>query len=140
MGSFLRGFVRAGGGALLGDIPLGFDNEPSEIGSAYQSGYYGIVRKVLLMASGEPVTSPYAVLRCADTGTEPDCRAALVTSLNDAVGDLTTEFSSSDPADWSVDPTSEQIEFRPFGLAEVDPMPWVNRPTFQQVVQVNARR
>ncbi|MFN2426570.1 MAG: penicillin acylase family protein [Candidatus Binatia bacterium] len=120
-------------------IPLGFDNEPSGIGSAYQSGYYGIMEKVLRMALGNPVTDPYDVLQCAD-GTEAGCRAALVASLGDAVSDLTTEFSSGDPADWTVDPASEQIEFRPFGLAEVDPIPWVNRPTFQQVVQVTARR
>jgi len=124
---------------FYGDIPLGFDNEPSDIGSAYQSGYYGILKKALLMALGQPVTDPYDILKCAD-GTEAGCRAALVGSLNDAVADLTAEFSSADPADWTVDPTAEQIEFRPFGLAEVAPMPWVNRPTFQQVVQVTARR
>jgi len=124
---------------FYGDIPLGFDNEPSDIGSAYQSGYYGIMKKVLLMASGETVTDPYDVLQCAD-GTEAGCRAALVASLSDAVAELTVEFASADPADWFVDPTDEQIEFRPFGLAEVDPMPWQNRPTFQQVVQVTAKK
>ncbi|MFN2376471.1 MAG: penicillin acylase family protein [Candidatus Binatia bacterium] len=122
-----------------GDILLGFDNEPSDIGSAYQSGYYGIMEKVLKMAAGTPVTDAYDVLKCAD-GTASGCRAALVSSLADAVADLTAEFSSADPADWSVDPEDEQIQFRPFGLAEVDPIPWVNRPTFQQVVQVTARK
>ena len=123
---------------FYGDIPLGFDNEPSEIGSAYQSGYYGILKKTFLMALGTPVSEPYEILKCAD-GTEAGCRAALVDSLEEAVADLTAQFSSSDPTDWIVDPSDEQIEFRPFGLATVDPMPWVNRPTFQQVVQVSAR-
>lgn len=122
-----------------GDIPLGFDDEPSDIGSAYQSGYYGLIDKTMRMAAGEPVTGPYQVLRCAD-GTASGCRAALVSSLQAAVSELTTEFSSSDPNDWSVDPASEEIHFRPFGLVEVDPMPWVNRPTFQQVVQVERKR
>jgi len=124
--------------AFYGDIPLGFDDEPSEIGSAYQSGYYGILKKVFLAALGDPVTAPYELLKCAD-GTLAGCRAALVGSLGDAVADLTAEFSSSDPAVWTVDPTAEQIEFRPFGLATLDGMPWVNRPTFQQVVQVTAK-
>ena len=121
--------------AFYGDIPIKFDDKPSEIGSAYQSGYYGYLRKTFLMAMGEPVSSPYTVLKCAD-GTEAGCRAALVASLNEAVSDLTAEFSSADPNDWNVDPYVETIQFRPFGLAEVEGMPWVNRPTFQQVVQV----
>lgn len=122
-----------------GDIPMGFDNEPSEIGSAYQGGYYGYLKKAFLMATGGTVSAPFSVLKCAD-GTEAGCRAALVASLQDAVAELTADFSSADPADWTVDPSDEDIEFRPFGLAEVEPMPWVNRPTFQQVVQVTARK
>ena len=121
------------------DIPLGFDNKPSAIGSAYQGGYYGLLKKSFLMALGQPVTDPYDVLRCAD-GTSPGCRAALVSSLNQAVADLTIEFASAAPDDWNVDPAGEEIHFRPFGLATVDPIPWVNRPTFQQVVQVTSRR
>jgi len=124
---------------FYGDIPLGFDNKPSEIGSAYQGGYYGILKKVFLMALGQPVTDTYDVLQCAD-GTAAGCRAALVSSLTEAVSDLTTEFSSADPADWTVDNEAEQIEFRPFGLATVSAIPWVNRPTFQQVVQVTAKK
>ncbi|HYC55819.1 MAG TPA: penicillin acylase family protein [Candidatus Binatia bacterium] len=125
--------------SYYGDIPLGFDDKPSAIGSAYQSGYYGIIDKTMRMAAGEPVAGPYQVLRCAD-GTASGCRAALVSSLQAAVSDLTTQFSSSDPANWSVDPTSEDIEFRAFGLVEVAPMPWQNRPTFQQVVQVERKK
>lgn len=143
MDAWFRPMIEATVGPQLspfyGDIPLGFDNEPSDIGSAYQSGYYGLLKKSFLMALGQPVTDPYDVLRCAD-GTSPGCRAALVSSLDQAVADLTTEFASADPDDWSVDPADEEIHFRPFGLATVDPIPWVNRPTFQQVVQVTSRR
>jgi acyl-homoserine lactone acylase PvdQ len=124
---------------FYGDIPLGFDDEPGAIGSAFQSGYYGLLEKTFLMALGAPVDDPYEVLKCAD-GTDTGCRAALVASLGDAVTDLTTTFGSSDPVDWTVDEAAEAIEFRPFGLAVVDPMPWVNRPTFQQVVQVFTKR
>ena len=120
-------------------IPLGFDNEPSEIGSAYQDGYYGYLEKSFRMALGQPVQQPFSVLHCAD-GTQAGCRAALVASLQDAVANLTTDQGSANPDDWTVDPTAEQIEFRPFGLATLDGMPWVNRPTFQQVVQVTAQK
>jgi acyl-homoserine lactone acylase PvdQ len=126
-------------GAFYSDIPLGFDNEPGPVGSAYQSGYYGLLDKTFRMALGAPVSDPFDVLRCAD-GTAAACRAALVQSLADAVDALETEFASGDPSVWQADPTDDQIEFMPFGLAEVDPIPWVNRPTFQQVVQVTSKR
>lgn len=121
------------------DIPVGFDNKPSKIGSAYQGGYYGYMKKVLKQALGQPVTQSYSVLHCAD-GTRAGCRAAMVSSLEDAVDELTTRFASSTPADWTVNPSDEDIEFRPFGLAKTRPMPWMNRPTYQQVVQVSARK
>jgi hypothetical protein len=122
-------------GAFYGDIPLGFDNRPGTLGSAYQSGYYGLLQKTLRMAQGLPVTAPFEFLQCAD-GTPAGCRAALVASLTDTVAALTVDFGSADPADWQADPTVDQIEFTPFGVVTVDPIPWINRPTFQQVVQV----
>jgi acyl-homoserine lactone acylase PvdQ len=126
-------------GAFYGDIPLGFDDEPGAIGSAYQSGYYGLLKKVFKTVLGQPLNSPLSVLQCAD-GTPSGCRTALVNSLNSAVAALTTEFASSDPNDWAADPEKDQIEFTVFGLAETDPIPWQNRPTFQQVVQVTSKR
>ncbi len=122
-------------GAFYADIPLGFDNRPGTLGSAYQSGYYGLLQKALRMAQGLSVAAPFEQLQCAD-GTLAGCRTALVDSLSDAVAELTIAFGSADPADWEADPTVDQIEFTPFGAATVDPIPWINRPTFQQVVQV----
>jgi acyl-homoserine lactone acylase PvdQ len=126
-------------GHLYGDIPMGFDNKPGERGSAYQSGYYGYLQKAYNMVLGNPVSKPFTVLKCAD-GTLAGCRAGLVSSLNDTVAQLTADFASADPADWRVEPSDEFVHFTPFGLAEVDPIPWINRPTFQQVVQVRSRR
>jgi acyl-homoserine lactone acylase PvdQ len=119
---------------LYGLIPLGFDDKPSSIGSAYQSGYYSYLQKVFRMALGQSLIAPFEELRCAD-GSETGCRAALVESLSEAISILTELFGSSDPGDWRVDPSAEQIEFEPYGLLMVNPAPWVNRPTFQQVIQ-----
>jgi hypothetical protein len=119
-------------------IPMRFDDKPSSIGSAYQSGYYGYLQKAFRMALGESLTAPFEELRC-DDGSKNGCRAALIESLLEAVSILTERFGSSDPADWRVDPSAEQIEFEPFGLLMVDPVPWVNRPTFQQVIQFGPR-
>jgi acyl-homoserine lactone acylase PvdQ len=118
-------------------IPIGFDDKPGSIGSAYQSGYYGYLQKTFRMALGEPLTAPFEELRCAD-GSEIGCATALAESLSEAVEILNDRFGSPDPADWRVDPEDEQIEFEAFGLLMVDPVPWVNRPSFQQVIQLNS--
>ncbi|MGD2271947.1 MAG: penicillin acylase family protein [Desulfobacterales bacterium] len=122
---------------LFNLIPLGFDDKPSSTGSAYQSGYYGYLQKAFRMALRVPVDSPFEELRCAD-GREIGCGTALAESLSGAVATLTGLFGSPNPTDWRVDPTAEQIEFEPFGLLMVGPAPWVNRPTFQQVIQFAA--
>ncbi|MFT4572119.1 MAG: acyl-homoserine lactone acylase PvdQ, partial [Candidatus Binatia bacterium] len=143
MDAWFRPMIEATVGPQLSpfysDIPLGFDNRPGPIGSAYQSGYYGLLDKVFRMALGAPVQAPYAALQCAD-GTAAGCRSALVTSLNEAITDLTSDFGSAAPVDWQADPSAEFVQFVAFGLAEVDPIGWINRPTFQQVVQVERRR
>ena len=61
--------------------------------------------------------------------------------LNQAIWAYVANYpSEGNPVTDARVPLADQIEFRPFGLAEVDPIPWVNRPTFQQVVQVTTRR
>jgi acyl-homoserine lactone acylase PvdQ len=142
MDTWYEPMIRAAFGPQLGGlfdlIPVGFDDEPSSIGSAYQSGYYGYLQKAFRMALGEPVTSPFEALRCAD-GSTAGCGAALAESFSEAVAILTELFGSSHPADWRVDPTAEQVEFEPFGLLMIDPIPWVNRPTFQLLIQFGTR-
>ena len=134
----IRAVFREQLNALYDLIPLPFDDKPSSIGSAYQSGYYGYLQKTFRMALGESLTAPFEELRCAD-GTKNGCRAALVESLTEAISILTELFNSSDPADWHADPSAEQIEFEPYGLLMVGPAPWINRPTFQQVIQFGQR-
>lgn len=126
-------------GPFDSSIPMGRHNAPGPLGSAFQSGYYGYVQKTVRMAAGDTVGAPYQELRCAD-GTSAGCRAALLASLGDTVAQLTADFGSADPADWIADPTDDFIEFTTFGIAAVDPIPWQNRPTFQQVVQVLSKK
>jgi hypothetical protein len=42
----------------------------------------------------------------------------------------------SDPSTWDADEAGDQIRFTAVGLVSVPPIPWQNRPTFQQVIQV----
>jgi len=59
-----------------------------------------------------------------------------VQSLNDAVAALTARFSSSDPNAWSADPSKDAVIQRPVGVVSVPTIHWINRPTFQQAVQI----
>jgi acyl-homoserine lactone acylase PvdQ len=121
---------------VYGLIPLGLDDKPGHLGSAYQSGYYGHLLKALRQARGAPVRGRYRVLRCAD-GTEAGCAAAVQSSLHDAMAELTARFGSSSPTDWHADPAGDFIQYDLGGFATAPSMPWQNRPTFQQVVQVH---
>lgn len=111
-----------------------FDDHPGPVGSAFLSGYYGYVEKSVRMAAGEPVSGRYRVLRCAD-GTRGGCRAALIRSLRGAIEEL-----GPDPSGWDACESCDAIHFTPIGLVSVPDIPWQNRPTFQQVVQVERHR
>ncbi len=108
----------------------GRHNAPGANGSAFQGGYYGYVLRVLEMALGQS-GAPYRRLACAETGDLPNCRAALVASLQETIMDLGSDMSQWDPsleADDAIDATA-------LGLADPPNIHWHNRPTWQQVVQ-----
>lgn len=117
-------------------IGLAFHDSPqSHLGSAFQSGYYGTVKKAVRQARGRPVRGAYRALRCAD-GTRRACAAAVQASLRAAIAALSERFGSADPAAWRADLAADEIRFSLGGLAAAPPIPWQNRPTFQQVVQI----
>jgi acyl-homoserine lactone acylase PvdQ len=123
---------------LYGLVQVGFHDSPgNHLGSAFQSGYYGAVKKALRQARGRRVRARYKVLRCAG-GRRRECAQAVQQSLRDAVATLTARFGSADPADWRFDPTEDEIRFALAGLARPPggAIPWQNRPTFQQAVQI----
>ena len=123
-----------GQGDLFAQFPMAFDDENRTLGlgSSFQDCYYGYVQKAVQMALGDPVSQPYAVLRCAD-GTLAGCRAALAASLREAVDAL-----GPDPSTWDAHPAQDDIVFSPVGIVTVPNMAWQNRPTFQQVVEVTS--
>ncbi len=105
-------------------------NQPGATGSAFQSGYYGYVRRVLDMGLQQS-TTPYRQLKCAGSDELAACRAALVASLQQTIAELGTDM-----AQWAG--TLEQddaINHTAFGLADPLNIHWQNRPTWQQVVQ-----
>lgn len=94
---------------------------------------------------------PYQALQCAGTtgGTLATCRTAVLTALNAALAKL-GGFSQEANWDGTQLPTAQygapsshtvedadSIGFTDFSLLGVPNMPWENRPTFQQVVEVH---
>jgi hypothetical protein len=80
------------------------------------------------------------------------CRNALRSSLRDAMTVPASGLYDEDPSDPDTDrvgrcPSSKSdqwcfdaVRFRPLGAIQVDPIHWINRPTFQQAVEVQAHR
>ena len=122
---------------VLGDayahLPLGIDNKPGPLGSAYISGTYGHIQKDLRTVLGKRVRGKFSRVYCGK-GSLKRCRADLRKSLADAVAALTDEFSA-DPASWDVDEDADAVVFTPVGIQGQRHMQWLNRPTFQQAVE-----
>jgi hypothetical protein len=114
-------------------------------GSAYQNGWYGYARKDLRRLLGKRVRGRYSRIYCGGSarrgGNLPRGRARLRSSLKRAV--------AADPAVFYKDETCEAygmpsdqwcydaVRQRPVGAINQPLIHWINRPTFQQVVEIN---
>jgi acyl-homoserine lactone acylase PvdQ len=119
---------------------IAIDNPPNNggqhLGSAYQGSWYGFVSKDLRTVLGRKVRGRYARTFCGG-GSLRRCRQALVASLKAAAATPATTVYSGDPLckggdQWCYD----AIRQRPIGGATQPLIEWVNRPTFQQAVEV----
>jgi acyl-homoserine lactone acylase PvdQ len=130
--------------AIEAAVPL--DNAPNNhgdhLGSAYQTGWYGYVRKDLRTVLGRKVRGRYARKYCGG-GPLRRCRQVLRRSLRDAIraargdiygGDKVCDDAKRPGDQWCYD----AVHQRPVGGATQPLIPWINRPTYQQVVEVQA--
>jgi acyl-homoserine lactone acylase PvdQ len=130
---------------LAGTIAI--DNPPNNggqhLGSAYQGSWYGFVRKDLRTLLGRAVRGPYSRRYCGG-GSLSRCRSALRSSLAAAVkvpastvyaGDKVCQDAGKPADQWCFD----AVRQRPIGGATQPLIEWINRPTFQQVVEVQHR-
>jgi hypothetical protein len=118
---------------------------PSKQGSAFEFGYFQMMKRVLQMALGTTGHTDYRALKCAGTGTAADCRNGVITALTQALADLGgwaardgwdgTTLANTKMTGDTVE-TYDAIEHTSFGYFSVAPTPWINRPTFQQVVEI----
>ncbi len=129
-------FDSASGNAInnLG-IELDDANRRDHLGSAFQGAIYPHVQKDIRQVLGLPLAQPFSRTYCG-AGDPTVCRAILWQSLSDAAKALEKEFSSPNVADWKRQIADEDVRHQAVGVTEVPPIHWINRPTFQQVVQV----
>jgi acyl-homoserine lactone acylase PvdQ len=120
-----------------------FDNEPNNggqhLGSSYQDGWYGYSRKDLMTVLGRKVRGPYSRVYCG-RGSLKRCRAVLRSSLKAALDVPAAKLYGGDPKC----PASDQwcfdaVEFRAVGGATQPLIHWINRPTFQQVNEIQSQ-
>ncbi len=123
--SLLDGWLSRGASRLAQLIPR--DDNATNQGSAYDSGWYGYVQKDL--AEGHPTY--------CGAGNVGACAGALWDAIDQARKELAAA-QGPDPSSWRADATTERIQFRPGLLGKS--MRWTNRPTFQQVISFARHR
>jgi hypothetical protein len=123
---------------------------PRAQGSAFQEGYFEFMIRVLQMALNTPGHTDYQALKCAGTGVVSDCRSAVLSALDAALNDLgginkqkkwdgKTLYNQQTGDTGETAETYDFIQSQAFSFLPVPAMPWVNRPTFQQVVEISGR-
>jgi hypothetical protein len=119
---------------------IGLHNAPGAMGSAFQDGWYGYVAKDLRTILDAPVTGRYSRVYCG-RGRLGACRRALVKSLAEALAhDSDAELYPGQPdsgcAIGDAQMCTDAIRHRALGAVTQPAIPWIDRPTFQQVVQI----
>jgi acyl-homoserine lactone acylase PvdQ len=136
----------------------GINDIPRGQGSAYDGGWEGFLQRSLKQAVGQ-ATSPYSQSYCGN-GSLSACQQALIAAIDKTIAELTRTYGSASPSSWTCtragafgagdstgqvqgqkcDPGHDDIHFSAVGVAGVPSMMWVNRPTWQQVVNYTAHR
>jgi hypothetical protein len=119
----------------INDEP-GHGTSGSHLGSAWDVGFYGIVQKDLRRALGRRVRGPLNRVYCG-AGSRRRCRNALRRSLKNALAQPASRVYPADSACSAGDQMcSDSIQFRSVGAISQPLIEWINRPTFQQAVEV----
>jgi acyl-homoserine lactone acylase PvdQ len=131
-----------------------FDNSPNNhgdhLGSAYQNGWYGYAQKDLRQVLRQRVLGAYPKTYCGGPGSRRTqlarCRSALSNSLSDALhidpAKLYKDDVCATKEGAGMDPQvcADTIRFRPLGAVTQPLIPWQNRPTYQQAIEIQGHR
>ena len=110
---------------------------PGPVGSAFIAGWYGYVNKDLRTILGQKVRGRFSRVYCGG-GKRKACRESLLGSLNEALAHTSdAELYPDGPCDggdaqWC----NDAVEHTPTGAITQPEIHWIDRPTFQQVVQI----
>ena len=131
------------------------NNPPGPLGSAYDGGWEGYLQRSLRQAVNPAIANGYSQVYCGGAGQGGNgslsaCQTAVQGALQGAIDALAAAYGSADPTAWSCaranqgagqcNPADDDIVFSAVGVVSVPDIPWINRPTFQQVVQYPAHR
>jgi acyl-homoserine lactone acylase PvdQ len=116
-------------------ITIDDGDRTNHLGSAFNNGMYGQVHKDLRRVLSQPVADPWSRAYCGN-GNLAACRAALWSALDQTAADLEAEFGSANVADWRRTLEYEDVRHTAAGVTMIPAIHWINRPTFQQVVQI----
>jgi acyl-homoserine lactone acylase PvdQ len=135
---------------------ISLDNAPNNggqhLGSAYQDGWWGYVSKDLRRVLGRRERGKYSRIYCGagHTGRQSrkrmirGCRSELLNSLIKAARTPASSLYKDDVCAAQGQQGSQtcydSVMFRPLGAVTQPLIPWINRPTFQQVVEVQSHR
>jgi acyl-homoserine lactone acylase PvdQ len=116
------------------------DERPSAQGSAFQTGWWGFVQRDLRKVLGDPVKAAQPVTFCG-SGSLAGCRSVLADSLLAATKvPAATTYPATADCTATDQFCADQIVHQPMGGITQDRIAWVNRPTYQQVIEFPARR
>ncbi|MEK6326985.1 MAG: penicillin acylase family protein [Actinomycetota bacterium] len=108
---------------------------PGRTGSSFNESSYGYVQKDLRSLLGASVRGPYSRVYCG-RGSVSACRGALLVSLSNALSNM----SDGELYGGQAQTEHDKIGFSAVGAITQPLIPWVNRPTFQQAVEIRGHR
>ncbi|WP_174731754.1 penicillin acylase family protein [Mesobacillus harenae] len=128
------------------DLPNIIEDSPQlGQGSAYMNGYYTYFHKNIRQLLNEKVISPWHRTYCYGPNKKngrqnlDSCKSLVWTALSKAADHLEDEYGSARVDDWVYDSKRDEIIQSGVGLLSAPNMQWMNRPTFQQVVEVGEK-
>ncbi|MDB5977968.1 MAG: penicillin acylase family protein [Nevskia sp.] len=137
-------------GACLSNILLCRQDAPRAQGSAWEFGWYQPMYRMLQTVLNVPGHHEYQALKCAGTGVLADCRNAVLSALDSAIAELGgisnmakwngTQLPNMQGLSKATVESYDSITPSDFSALPAQPIPWQNRPTYQQVIEITSGR